>query len=100
MSLLQNMISNEKALLVIDCYSNWCGPCKMISPKVDTLNELFGDYVRVEKIDIEEDKYESFVEEHNIQNLPTFLFFKDGKEINRYVGSNFETLKERISQLL
>jgi thioredoxin 1 len=100
MSFIQNIISSEKSLLVVDCYSNWCGPCKVISPKVDTLNELFGDYVRVEKIDIEEDEFQSFVEEHNIQNLPTFLFFKDGKEIDRYVGSNFEKLQERISRLL
>jgi thioredoxin 1 len=100
MSLIQNIISNEKSLLVVDCYAKWCGPCKTISPKVDTLNELFGEYVRVEKVDIEEEINEDFVEKHNIQNLPTFLFFKDGKELDRYVGSNFETLQERISRML
>jgi thioredoxin 1 len=100
MSLIQNIISNEKALLVVDCYAKWCGPCKSISPKLDTLNDLFGDYVRIEKIDIEEDEYESFVDECNIQNLPTFLFFRNGKEIDRYVGSSFETLQERISRAL
>lgn len=71
-------------LVLVDFWAEWCAPCKMMAPILnDVANELpEGKFVG--KVNIE--NYQSMAQQFNIRNIPTMVLFKDGKEINRFVG--------------
>ena len=73
--------SNKK--VVIDCFANWCGPCKMLSPVIDSLAEEYND-ISFYKIDV--DNADIITSEYNIMSIPTLLIFEDGNLKEKVVG--------------
>jgi len=69
--------------------ADWCQPCKKVKPIVEELNrEHFPGMFQIVDVDIEKEMAKSF----ELKSVPTFVLFKDGKEINRIVGT--KTKKE------
>ena len=77
-----NEVIKEKKVLV-DCFANWCGPCKMLSPVLDNLSEEIKDY-NFYKLDV--DKANDIAVNYNVMSIPTLLIFNDGSLVNRIVG--------------
>ena len=77
------VLNSDKAVMV-DFYASWCAPCKMIAPYIDELSKELDGSAEVFKADI--DKNESLCERFSINAVPTLLFFKNGKFIDRSVG--------------
>jgi thioredoxin 1 len=74
---------------------SWCGPCLRIAPKIeDWSTGEFKDTVAFFKVDV--DQAEAVSQEYNVEAMPTFIFFKDGKEVHRVVGANVNQLKADI----
>lgn len=90
---------NGELPLVVDLWATWCGPCKALAP---TIAELAADYegkVVVGKCDIEDN--DDIAMEFGVRNIPTILFFKGGKLVDKFVGAtNKATLDEKIKALL
>lgn len=61
---------------IIDFYADWCGPCKMVSPILEELSEVYKDRVVFYKVDTEKEMELSSV--FGIQSIPTFLFIPVG----------------------
>ena len=70
--------------VVVDFFATWCGPCKMLSPILDSVMEQYEGMVRFVKVDI--DLYSDLAEKYEIQSVPTLLFFSDGKLVRRESG--------------
>lgn len=71
-------------MVLVDFWAEWCAPCKMMSPILnDVANEL-PNGKHVGKVNIE--TYQSMAQRFNVRNIPTLILFKDGKEIDRFVG--------------
>ena len=69
---------------LVDFYSDCCVPCKRMSPVLAELEESYAGKLYVGKVNI---AYESeLVEKYEVSSAPTFVFFKDGKEIQRLTG--------------
>ena len=69
---------------LVDFSAEWCGPCKAIAP---TLEEIANEgSINVIKIDVDEQEH-SMLEKYNIRSVPTILAFKDGKSVDKTVGS-------------
>lgn len=85
--------------VLVDCYAEWCGPCKMLSPIVE---ELAGEYegkVKIGKLDVDDSPEIS--QQFGIQSIPTLLFVKDGQIVDKMVGfQNKEALEEKLDSLL
>lgn len=80
-------------LVVIDFFAKWCGPCKMISPKIEELAKEYPDVVFL-KVDV--DECEEIASEYDISSMPTFVFVKNGSKLDTFSGANFEKLKETL----
>ncbi|MBP5387121.1 MAG: thioredoxin [Prevotella sp.] len=92
-------IKNGNLPLVIDFWATWCGPCRMIAPIISELAEEYEGRITVAKCDVEEADDVSM--EFGIRNIPTILFFKDGKVVDRLVGAVPKAkIKEKFEALL
>ena len=86
----------KEGKVVIDCFATWCGPCKMLSPIIDSLSEELTD-VKFYKIDV--DEAEKITTDYEIMSIPTILIFEDGKQKEKVVGfRSKEELKEIINR--
>ena len=76
-------ISNNKVVLV-DFWATWCGPCRMLAPVIEQLGAQYEGKVVVGKVDTDEQP--ALAMQFGIMSIPTVIFFKDGKEVERKVG--------------
>ena len=75
----EEVIKSEKVTLV-DFYADWCGPCRMLGP---IMEEISNDY-DVYKVNVDEE--EELAQKYGVMSIPCVVFFKEGKEVNRFVG--------------
>jgi len=71
--------------MVLDFWAEWCGPCRMVSPIIDELATEYEGKVTIGKMDV--DNNNDVVAQFGIRNIPTILFFKDGKLVDKQVGA-------------
>lgn len=71
--------------MVLDFWAEWCGPCRMVSPIIDELATEYEGKVTIGKMDV--DNNNDVVTQFGIRNIPTVLFFKDGKLVDKQVGA-------------
>ena len=83
----------ENDKVVIDCFANWCGPCKMLSPIIDALAEDNKD-IKFYKVDV--DNAEKITNEYMIMSIPTLLIFENGKLKDKVVGLKSKSELEEI----
>lgn len=82
-------------LVVIDFFAEWCGPCKMIAPKLEEISSTMSDKVVVLKVDV--DECEDVAMAYKISSMPTFVFIKNGKPVHQFSGANESTLRSTIA---
>ena len=78
-------IINSGKPVVIDFWAEWCGPCRMVGPVVEELAKEYDGKVVIGKMDVDENV--ETPEIYGIRNIPTILFFKDGKLVDKQVGA-------------
>ena len=71
--------------MVLDFWAEWCGPCRMVSPIIDELATEYEGKVTIGKMDV--DNNNDVIAQFGIRNIPTVLFFKDGKLVDKQVGA-------------
>lgn len=92
-----NEMINQDKLTLIDFFADWCGPCKMLAPVIDELTEEFGQKHNIAKVNT--DDFNDIATEYNIRTIPTIIFFKNGKELDRLIGVfPKEEIIEKINQ--
>jgi thioredoxin len=79
-----NAVLKDKKLVMIDFYAEWCGPCQKMLPVISKLKAEMEDKVNIVKLD--SDRSKEIMGKFNVDEIPTFLFFKNEKLINRVVG--------------
>ncbi|XP_044489401.1 thioredoxin H7-like [Mangifera indica] len=83
-------------LAVVYFTATWCGPCKFLEPYI---KEIAAKYLDVSFVKIDVDKLAAVVKEFElIDVVPTMVFVKKGKEIDRLVGAKKEELQMKIEQ--
>lgn len=78
----QQQVKNK--LILVDFWAGWCAPCRMMAPVLNELaSELDGNQ-HIGKVNIEQ--YQSLAQTCQVRSIPTLILYKNGKEVNRYVG--------------
>src|SRR5262249_15743701 len=83
--------------VVVDFGAEWCQPCKVLAPTVESLAEKYEDRLKIVKLNVDEGAGSS--SRFGIKAIPTLILFRDGKEVQRVVGVPTNA-KEFISQML
>lgn len=73
----------QEGVTLVDFYATWCGPCKMLSPVLEQVEqELVG--VKFIKVDVDENP--NLSEQYRIMSVPTLILFKDGNIVEKKTG--------------
>ncbi|MFH1358722.1 MAG: thioredoxin [archaeon] len=92
------IINNSHKLVVVDFFAEWCMPCLMLSPIIEDLAEKIKE-VKFVKINVDDNQEIS--KKYNISSIPCLIFFKEGKEAERLIGSqDGDALEDKINELL
>ena len=75
---------NDGKLMMVDFWADWCGPCKMLGPVIDDLANQYEGKAIVGKVNVDEEQ--ELAIRYGVMSIPTVIFFKDGREIDRKVG--------------
>ena len=71
-------------LAMVDFWADWCGPCRMLSPVVESIGSQYEGKVLVGKVNVDEEP--ELARRFGVMNIPTVVFLKNGQEIDRKVG--------------
>lgn len=71
-------------LAMVDFWADWCGPCKMLSPVMESIGSQYEGKVLVGKVNVDEEP--ELARRFGVMNIPTVVFLKNGQEIDRKVG--------------
>ena len=92
------VLDNDLPVLV-DLNSDWCGPCKIMTPILNEIAEEYKDRMIIASVDV--DTNQGIATKYGVRNIPTFLFFKNGENIGKHVGAIVKSqLVEKINSYL
>src|SRR6202022_4144309 len=71
--------------VLVDCWAQWCGPCRMIGPLIDESAVSYAGRLGVAKINVDENP--RVPSQYQVRGIPTLMLFKDGKPVATQVGA-------------
>ena len=90
-------ILNSSKPVVIDFHATWCGPCKVLSPISEELDD---EIEGVEFVKLDVDQHPQIAGQNQVMGVPTVVILKDGEVKDRFVGVQpKEVIKEKITSL-
>ena len=84
--------------VIVDFWAEWCGPCRMVGPVLDSIAEEH-DSVKVVKVNVDDNQ--AIAAKYGITSIPAVFAFKDGEKVNSSIGAKPKpALEEEFSDLL
>jgi len=77
-------VLNSDIPVLVDFWAGWCGPCRMLSPTIDSLAEDYDNRLKVGKLNV--DDFGDVAAQYNIMSIPTVYIFENGEPIEKMIG--------------
>ncbi len=95
---LNEVLLAEDRAVLIDFWSPWCAPCRVMRPHLERLADSYADRCRFVAVNVEQ--HEKLAERYDVQTLPTLLLVRGGDTIHRFIGATTPSaLAERLEEL-
>ena len=91
-----NSTINSDKLVLVHFYADWCPPCRMIAPTVEAISNEFDGSLIVAKVNV--DELGEVSAEQRIECMPTFIFYKNGKKVDKVEGADEASVRELIGK--
>jgi thioredoxin 1 len=93
------VVTGSEIPVVVDFWAEWCGPCHAVAPAVAQLATDYDGRALVTKVNA--DEYPEILQNFGIMGIPTLIYFKGGREVDRQVGmTNYSVLKNKLERHL
>ncbi|WP_066646476.1 thioredoxin [Christensenella timonensis] len=76
-------VLQDKNMVLVDFYADWCGPCKMLTP---ILEEIDGEIPNLKIVKVNVDEAQNLAKEYGVMSIPTVYLFDGGAKMGRFVG--------------
>ena len=94
----ENEVLKSNIPVIVDFYADWCGPCKMMSPIIDSIAEELGDKIKIGKINTDENI--NLAGQYGVMSIPTILVIKNGKVAKSFIGvTDKETIISELNNI-
>lgn len=95
----QSTLQSAKRPVLVDFSASWCQPCKALAPTIDKVAGEYTGKLDVYKVDI--DNAQEVAASFGIMSVPTCIFFRDGKEVDRFMGNaDLRTVKSHVDRVI
>ncbi|GMB07406.1 thioredoxin [Thermolongibacillus altinsuensis] len=74
----------SQGVVLVDFWAPWCGPCKMIAPVLEEVDQELGDKVKIVKVNVDENQ--ETAGKYGVMSIPTLFVFKNGEVVDKTVG--------------
>ncbi len=94
----ENEVLKSNIPVIVDFYADWCGPCKMMSPIIDSIAEELEDKIKVGKINTDENI--NLAGQYGVMSIPTILVIKNGEVAKSFIGvTDKETIISELNNI-
>lgn len=83
----QKEVIEDKGVVFVDFFAEWCGPCKFTTPIIEELSEDASYKDKVKFVAIDVDQNQELSAQYNVFSIPTFIIFKNGAPVGQMVGA-------------
>lgn len=82
-AIFEKIVLKANKPVLVDFYADWCGPCRMLAPTIEELDETRKD-ILVIKVNV--DEAQELAMQYHVMSIPTVLLFQNGKSVKQFVG--------------
>jgi thioredoxin 1 len=97
-SSFQSAVLQSDVPVLVDFWAEWCGPCRSIAPYLEKIAGEFAGRIKIAKLNVDQNPRIS--QQFDVRSIPTFITFKNGRQIGRQSGASQPLIRDMIQKLL